>query len=73
MQFDSLSSLISNLIQKSGLILLNFADDIILFIFTRLGLHWGWLQWLSTALLVLTIIYWSLRLLRYCYRMQHNN
>lgn len=66
MQLDNLS----NLVQKALVLLLNFVDDIAIFSLTRLGLHWAWLQWLSTILLVVTVAYWAIRLWRY-YRQVH--
>lgn len=73
MQLENIGGLVSTLFQKSSLILLNFADDIALFTFTQFGVHWAWLQWLSVVLLTITIVYWSLRLLRYCYRLQYQH
>ena len=64
MQLDNLSGVI----HKSLLLLLNFVDDIALFLLTRLGLHWPWLQWLGTALLIVTAVYWGMRLWRYLRR-----
>ena len=64
MQVDSLSGLA----QKGLLLLLSFTDDVALFLLSRLGFHWAWLQWLSTALLAATLIYWALRLMRRYYR-----
>lgn len=64
MQPDSFSDLLS----RSLFVLLNFVDDIALVALTRLGVHWVWLHWLSTALLIVTIVYWSIRLWRYCDR-----
>lgn len=69
MQLDNLTGLI----HKSLLLALNFVDDIALFILTRLGLHWPWLQWVSTTLLIVTAVYWSIRLVRYCYRLHQQN
>ena len=54
MQVDSLSGLS----QKGLLLLLSFTDDVALFLLSRLGFHWAWLQWLSTVLLAATLIYW---------------
>lgn len=61
---------LGDLVQKGCLLLLNFADDIAIFTLTRLGLHWAWLQWLGTIVLTCTVIYWSIRLLRYCQQRQ---
>lgn len=52
--------------QQLGLLLISFLDDIVLFVFSRIGLHWAWLHWLSTILLIATLSYWAYRLLRYC-------
>ncbi|MEM7062604.1 MAG: hypothetical protein AAF572_05510 [Cyanobacteria bacterium P01_B01_bin.77] len=60
----------SNLVQKALILLLNFVDDIAIFGLTRLGLHWAWLQWLSTILLVVTVAYWTIRLWRYYRRVR---
>ena len=65
MQLDSLN----NLLQKSLFVLLNFVDDIALLALARLGFDWVWLHWLSMALLIITIVYWSIRLWCYCDRM----
>lgn len=67
MQLDNLTGLI----YRGLLLALNFADDLALFILTRLGLHWPWLQWISTILLIATVVYWGVRLWRHCYRLQH--
>ncbi|MEO0867058.1 MAG: hypothetical protein AAFY17_01180 [Cyanobacteria bacterium J06642_11] len=64
MDFDT----ISNLVQKGCVLLLSFADDIAIFTLSRLGFHWAWLHWLSTGLLIVTLIYWSFRLWRYAQR-----
>lgn len=61
MQLDNLSSLA----QKAFILLLNFVDDIAIFALTRLGVCWVWLEWLSTVLLICTMVYWTLRLWRY--------
>ncbi len=66
MQFSNLTGLI----HKSLLLALNFVDDIAVFTLTRLGLHWPWLHWLSTILLIVTVVYWSIRVIRYCHRLQ---
>ncbi|ESA32230.1 hypothetical protein N836_26945 [Leptolyngbya sp. Heron Island J] len=66
MQLDNLT----DLIQKSVLLALNFIDELAIFTLTRFGLHWPWLHWISTILLVITIAYWGIRLWRYCYRLQ---
>ena len=58
MQLETLGTLI----QKGSILLVGFLDDIAIFALTRLGLHWTWLNWLSTVLLIATIIYWSVRL-----------
>ncbi len=67
MELDNLTGLI----HKSLLLALNFVDDLAVFTLTRLGLHWPWLQWISTILLIVTAVYWGLRLIRYCFRCQH--
>ncbi|MDV3353082.1 hypothetical protein D0962_36030 [Leptolyngbyaceae cyanobacterium CCMR0082] len=69
MQIDSLS----DLIQKGFLLLLNFVDDIAIFTLTRLGWQWVWLEWLSTALLIITLVYWSIRLWKYCKHLQRQH
>lgn len=69
MQLDNLAGLI----HKSVLLALNFVDELALFALTRLGLHWPWLHWVGTALLIITIVYWGIRLWRYCYRLQHQD
>ncbi|MGB7251966.1 MAG: hypothetical protein WBC73_23725 [Phormidesmis sp.] len=68
MQFDHLSGLI----QKGLLLLLSFSDDIALFFLARLGFHWAWLQWLSTALLIATLAYLGLQLVRHYYGSRGN-
>ncbi|MEO0350006.1 MAG: hypothetical protein AAF282_08155 [Cyanobacteria bacterium P01_A01_bin.15] len=69
MEFDSIQlDSLSGLLHKSLFVLLNFVDDIALCALTRLGVHWLWLHWLSTALVIVTIVYWSIRLWRYCDR-----
>ena len=70
MQIESISGLLGNLLQKGFLLLLNFIDDIAIFALTRLGFHWYWLQWLSTGLLIITLLYWGLRLWRTCRQLQ---
>ncbi|MEM9809575.1 MAG: hypothetical protein AAF959_30370 [Cyanobacteria bacterium P01_D01_bin.56] len=62
---------ISNIVQKGFVLLINFADDIAIFSLSRLGFHWAWLHWLSTALLIVTCVYWTLRLWRYYRRVQY--
>ena len=69
MQLDNLTGLI----HKGLLLALNFLDDFAVFTLTRLGLHWPWLQWISTTLLIVTIVYWGVRLMRYCYRLQNQD
>ena len=71
MQIESVSGPVGNLIQKGFLILLNFIDDIAIFALTRLGFHWFWLQWLSTGFLIVTLLFWGLRLWR-AYRRLHS-
>lgn len=66
MQLDNLS----NLVQKVLILLLNFVDDIAIFVLTRLGFHWAWLQWLSTVLLAVTVAYGTIRLWRYYRRVR---
>ncbi|NEP17616.1 MAG: hypothetical protein F6J97_12035 [Leptolyngbya sp. SIO4C1] len=66
MQFDS----IINLLQKGLLLFVSFADDLLLVFLSRLGLSWPWLQWLSTLLLLATLVYWSIRLLLYLRRLR---
>lgn len=66
MQLESLGTLI----QKGSILLISFLDDIVILMLTRLGVHWTWLHWLSTALLIATIIYWCFRLGRYYYRVR---
>ena len=61
---------VSHIVQKGCVLLLNFVDDIAIFGLSRLGFHWTWLQWLSTALLIATLVYWAIRLWRYYRRMQ---
>ena len=69
MQLDHLSELI----HKSVLIALNFIDELAIFTLTRFGLHWPWLHWVGTILLIITVLYWSFRLWRYCYQLQHQD
>lgn len=69
MQLETLGTLI----QKGSILLVGFLDDIAIFALTRLGLHWTWLNWLSTVLLIATIIYWSVRLYRYYDRIRGQN
>lgn len=64
MDFNS----ISNLVQKGCVLFLSFADDIAIFTLSRLGFHWAWLHWVSTALLMVTLVYWTIRLWRYSRR-----
>lgn len=71
MQIESISGPLSNLLQKGFLLLLNFIDDIVIFALTRLGFHWFWLQWLSTGLLIITLLFWGLRLWRAYRRLQY--
>lgn len=54
--------------QKSFPILLSFVDDALLLILTRLGLYWPWLEWLSLAVMVATILYWGYRLVYFLYQ-----
>lgn len=61
---------IGRLVQTGFLALINFVDDIAIFTLTHLGFHRIWLKWLSTALWVFSIVYWSIRLLRYYHRLQ---
>jgi uncharacterized protein (DUF486 family) len=61
---------LTGLIHKSLLIALNFVDDLAVFTLTRLGLHWPWLHWISTTLLIVTAVCWGIRFMRYCYRLQ---
>lgn len=56
--------------QKLALLLLSFLDDIALFTLSRIGLHWVWLRWVSSIVLIATLSYWAFRMLRYCYRQQ---
>ncbi|MBT9317591.1 hypothetical protein [Leptothoe spongobia] len=69
MQLESLGPLI----QKGAILLVSFLDDIAIFALTRLGLYWSWLHWLSTVLLIATLIYWSFRLYRYYDRIRGQN
>ena len=61
MQFDT----IIGLIQKGCVLLLNFADDIILATLPHLGITWAWLQYLSTILFAISLLYWSYRICRF--------
>lgn len=69
MQLDNLSELI----HKSVLLSLNFIDELAIFALTRFGVHWPWLHWVGTILLIMTILYWCFRLWRYCYQLQHQD
>lgn len=55
---------------KTGLqgglsIILSFLDDALLLGLTKIGVSLPWLQWLSMALLSITILYWTLRIARF--------
>ena len=57
--------LLQTVLQKGFPIALGFVDDALLLLAARVGLHWPWLQWLSTVLLAATLLYWGVRLLRF--------
>ncbi|MEA5464077.1 hypothetical protein [Leptothoe sp. PORK10 BA2] len=60
-------SILQTVAQKGFPFILSFVDDAVLMIATRVGLQLPWLQWLSTILLVATLLYWTVRLVRYWY------
>jgi|GEM_PF-3169228 len=62
---NQLVGLLQTVVQQGLPIALSFVDDALLLLLTRAGLHLPWLQWLSTVLLTATLLYWSVRLLRY--------
>lgn len=44
--------------------MLSFLDDALLLLLSNLGLHVSWLQWLSPVILICTVAYWAVRILR---------
>jgi hypothetical protein len=66
MQNHLLSSL-QSAFQKGLPFALSFVDDILLFAATKIGLQLPWLQWVSTLLFVVTLLYWTTKLLRFLY------
>ncbi len=46
---------------------LSFADDAALLALSRMGLHLQWLQWLSPMMMGLTVGFWGVRFMRYCF------
>jgi ABC-type nickel/cobalt efflux system permease component RcnA len=60
-------SLLQSIFQKGLPFALSFVDDALLLAATRMGLHLPWLQWASTVLLISTVLYWTVRLLRFLY------
>ncbi|MEA5449379.1 hypothetical protein VB780_12420 [Leptolyngbya sp. CCNP1308] len=60
-----LMGLLQTIVQKGLPVALSFADDALLLLATRVGLHWPWLHWLSTVLLAATLLYWGMQLLRF--------
>lgn len=51
--------------QKVFPIALSFVDDALILVLSKIGVHLPGLQWLGTALLILTILYWTVRLIRF--------
>jgi hypothetical protein len=50
--------------------LLSFADDALVLVFSRIGLHIHWLQWFSQVLLSCTLLYWVMKLWHHRYSIQ---
>lgn len=46
----------------------SFLDDALLLLLPRFGLHLGGLQWLSTVLLLCTVLYWVIKFFYSRYR-----
>lgn len=63
-----LLTLLQTVIQNALPMALSLVDDVILAVLARLGLSLPWLQWVSLALMTVTIIYWSTRLIRFLWQ-----
>ncbi|MEO0541037.1 MAG: hypothetical protein AAFZ80_09260 [Cyanobacteria bacterium P01_A01_bin.105] len=68
--FTAFLEQLSTIVRQGAVLALGFLDDLLLMGLSQMGFHWVWLQWLSTALLVISIAYWAYRIVRYCHRRQ---
>jgi hypothetical protein len=66
----NIESPLSSFLSQLFPLLLSFADDALVLVFSRIGLHIHWLQWLSPVLLSCTILYWVVKLWHHRYNFQ---
>jgi len=71
--FSHLFDLLQAGLQKGFPILFSFLDDALLLGLSQLGINLPWLHWLGGALLGMTLIYWSWRLIHVVYRLSRVN
>ncbi|NMG11060.1 hypothetical protein DP117_30975 [Brasilonema sp. UFV-L1] len=45
--------------------LLSFVDDALLLGLSHFGFHLQWLKWLSPVIMIYTVLYWTVQLMRY--------
>lgn len=64
---NHLLSILQTIAQKGFPLALSFGDDVLLMMAARVGLQLPWLQWVSTVMLVATLLYWTVRLVKFLY------